>query len=97
MAVVFMAWVAILRAGDTAFPPGHAASSPEMAGSRSRRASSPCSRRHHPRRHLCGIFTPTEAAAVAALYALIVAGCVYREMGWRRLLRRSAAPSSIPR
>jgi tripartite ATP-independent transporter DctM subunit len=34
-----------------------------------------------------GIFTPTEAAAVAAFYALIVASFVYREMGWQRLLR----------
>lgn len=33
-----------------------------------------------------GIFTPTEAAAVAALYALVVTGFVYREVGWGRIL-----------
>jgi C4-dicarboxylate transporter, DctM subunit len=30
-----------------------------------------------------GVFTPTEAAAVAAFYALILAGVVYRALGWR--------------
>jgi tripartite ATP-independent transporter DctM subunit len=34
-----------------------------------------------------GLFTPTEAAAVAALYALLVTGFVYREVGWRRILK----------
>lgn len=33
-----------------------------------------------------GLFTPTEAAAVAALYALLVTVFVYREVGWRRVL-----------
>lgn len=33
-----------------------------------------------------GVFTPTEAAAVAALYALIIAVFVYREIGWARVL-----------
>ncbi len=32
-----------------------------------------------------GVFTPTEAAAVAALYALILAGLVYRVLGLRKL------------
>jgi tripartite ATP-independent transporter DctM subunit len=32
-----------------------------------------------------GIFTPTEAAVVAAVYALIVSMFVYREMTWARL------------
>lgn len=32
-----------------------------------------------------GIFTPTEAAVVAAVYALIVSMFVYREMTWGRL------------
>jgi C4-dicarboxylate transporter, DctM subunit len=32
-----------------------------------------------------GAFTPTEAAGVAALYALVLAGVVYRELGWRTL------------
>ncbi|MGG5808547.1 TRAP transporter large permease [Falsiroseomonas sp. CW058] len=34
-----------------------------------------------------GIFTATEAAAVAALYALILGTVVYRELGWRDLLK----------
>jgi tripartite ATP-independent transporter DctM subunit len=33
-----------------------------------------------------GIFTPTEAAAVAAFYTLALGMAVYREIGWRRLL-----------
>jgi len=32
-----------------------------------------------------GAFTPTEAAAVAALHALILAGIVYRALSWRAL------------
>ncbi len=32
-----------------------------------------------------GVFTPTEAAVVAAVYALFVATVVYREMTWRQL------------
>lgn len=32
-----------------------------------------------------GIFTPTEAAVVAAVYALLVSLFVYREIGWRDL------------
>ena len=40
----------------------------------------------------CGVFTPTEAAAVAALYALVLAGLFYRELGWGRPWRRSARP-----
>ena len=32
-----------------------------------------------------GVFTPTEAAAVAAVYALFVATLVYRELHWRQL------------
>ena len=30
-----------------------------------------------------GVFTPTEAAAVAALHALVLAGVVYRALSWR--------------
>ncbi|EKX57972.1 TRAP-type C4-dicarboxylate transport system, large permease component [Rhodobacter sp. AKP1] len=33
-----------------------------------------------------GIFTPTEAAAVAVLYALLLTTFVYREMNWRTFL-----------
>jgi tripartite ATP-independent transporter DctM subunit len=32
-----------------------------------------------------GIFTPTEAAVVVAVYALFVATCVYRELKWTQL------------
>ncbi len=32
-----------------------------------------------------GVFTPTEAAVVAAVYALLVSTLVYRELGWRDL------------
>jgi tripartite ATP-independent transporter DctM subunit len=32
-----------------------------------------------------GVFTPTEAAAVAAVYALVVSTLVYRELHWRQL------------
>lgn len=32
-----------------------------------------------------GVFTPTEAAAVAAAYAMVLAGIVYRSFGWRGL------------
>ncbi len=34
-----------------------------------------------------GVFTPTEAAAVAALHALVLAGVVYRALSWRTLAR----------
>ena len=32
-----------------------------------------------------GVFTPTEAAVVAAVYALFVGGVIYRELTWRSL------------
>lgn len=32
-----------------------------------------------------GIFTPTEAAVVAAVYALFVSGVIYRELSWKDL------------
>jgi tripartite ATP-independent transporter DctM subunit len=38
------------------------------------------------RRDLPGVFTPTEAAAVAAAYALALAGLVYRAIGPRELV-----------
>ena len=34
-----------------------------------------------------GVFTPTEAGVVAAVYALFVATVVYRELAWRQLVR----------
>ncbi|CAN7547274.1 L-dehydroascorbate transporter large permease subunit [Acidovorax sp. Leaf76] len=33
-----------------------------------------------------GVFTPTEAAVVAAMYALVVSMVVYRELSWRQLI-----------
>jgi tripartite ATP-independent transporter DctM subunit len=38
-----------------------------------------------------GVFTPTEAGAAAALYAMILALLVYREMGFRGLYREMVA------
>ena len=35
-----------------------------------------------------GIFTPTEAAAIAVLYAFLLTTCVYREMSWRDFLEQ---------
>ncbi|NDP61344.1 TRAP transporter large permease [Polaromonas sp.] len=46
-----------------------------------------------------GIFTPTEAASVAALYALFLASIVYRALSWRRfyeiLVESSRASASV--
>jgi TRAP-type transport system large permease protein len=45
-----------------------------------------------------GVFTPTEAAVVAAVYAMFVAMVVYRELSWRQLfdvLRVSARTSAV--
>ena len=45
-----------------------------------------------------GVFTPTEAAVVAAVYALLISTLVYRELSWRDLyplLVSSAKTSSI--
>ena len=45
-----------------------------------------------------GIFTPTEAAAMAAVYAFIVAMFIYKDMGWNRVPRvllDSAAMSAM--
>lgn len=40
-----------------------------------------------------GVFTPTEAAVVAAVYALFVSMVVYRELGWRDVYRVLVAAS----
>ncbi len=37
-----------------------------------------------------GVFSPTEAAGIACVYAIIVVGLVYREMGWRAILKSAA-------
>ena len=36
---------------------------------------------------ILGIFTPTEAAAIACFYAFIVAGLIYRGLQWRRVFK----------
>ena len=45
-----------------------------------------------------GVFTPTEAAVVAAVYALFVAGVIYRELTWQQLFdvfRMAAKTTSV--
>ena len=45
-----------------------------------------------------GVFTPTEAAVVAAVYALFVAGVIYRELTWSQLFdvfRMAAKTTSV--
>jgi tripartite ATP-independent transporter DctM subunit len=45
-----------------------------------------------------GVFTPTEAAVVAAVYALFVAGVIYRELTWQQLFdvfRTAAKTTSV--
>jgi C4-dicarboxylate transporter DctM subunit len=45
-----------------------------------------------------GVFTPTEAAAVAVTYGMIVGGFIYRELKWKDLpgiLLRSALQTSV--
>ncbi len=45
-----------------------------------------------------GVFTPTEAAVVAAVYALFVAGVIYRELTWAQLFdvfRTAAKTTSV--
>src|SRR6202012_168232 len=38
-----------------------------------------------------GVFSPTEAAAVACVYAALVTTLVFRELGWRDILEAAAA------
>jgi C4-dicarboxylate transporter, DctM subunit len=37
-----------------------------------------------------GIFSPTEAAGVACVYAMVLVSVVYRRMGWREIFRTAA-------
>jgi C4-dicarboxylate transporter DctM subunit len=37
-----------------------------------------------------GLFSPTEAAGMACVYALVVVGFVYREIGWREIFRSAS-------
>jgi len=32
-----------------------------------------------------GVFTPTEAGAIAVVYSVIVGALLYRELGWRHV------------
>jgi C4-dicarboxylate transporter, DctM subunit len=38
-----------------------------------------------------GVFTPTEAAGIAAIYSIVVTMFIYRDIGWRELWRISLA------
>lgn len=40
---------------------------------------------------LLGIFTPTESAAIAVLYTLLVGVLVYRSLGWRQIFEATVA------
>jgi len=45
-----------------------------------------------------GIFTPTEAAAIACLYAVLVSGVIHRELGWSNIwkaLENTALTTSV--
>ncbi|GGC98805.1 TRAP transporter large permease [Aquisalinus flavus] len=39
---------------------------------------------------LAGVFTPTESSAVAVVYTVIIAGLVYRSMGWKEFAQAAA-------
>ena len=43
-----------------------------------------------------GIFTPTEAGVVCAVYALFVATCIYKELKWKDVLGCSSPPPRRP-
>ena len=38
-----------------------------------------------------GVFTPTEAAGIAAVYSIVVTMFIYRDIGWRDLWRITLA------
>src|SRR5690606_37513660 len=42
-----------------------------------------------------GVFTPTEAAAVSAVYAFVIAVFVYRDVGWREVPRVVAEGAKV--
>jgi hypothetical protein len=50
-----------------------------------RRAVGPDDHGHHPRRHPVGVFTATESAAIAVLWAFFVTMFIYRDYKWRDL------------
>lgn len=85
LAMCFMAWVAV-QARRRNLPRGSIPPARELA-SKAARAFLPILT---PGIILAGIyggiFTPTEAAAVAVLYALFLTLVVYREIDWRELL-----------
>jgi tripartite ATP-independent transporter DctM subunit len=85
MAGVFMAWVAYC-AHRYGFPAGSRASLAEIWTAFRRAILALLTPAILLVGIYSGLFTPTEAAAVAALYALLVTGFVYREVGWRRIL-----------
>jgi tripartite ATP-independent transporter DctM subunit len=85
MAGVFMAWVAYC-AQRYGFPAGSRASLGEIWRAFRRAILAILTPAIILTGIYSGIFTPTEAAAVAALYALVITGFVYREIGWSRIL-----------
>ena len=85
MAVVFMSWVAYC-AKKYGFPAGSRVSLVEIWTTFRRAILALLTPAIILAGIYSGVFTPTEAAAVAALYALIVSGFVYREAGWSRIL-----------
>jgi tripartite ATP-independent transporter DctM subunit len=85
MAAVFMAWVAYC-AHRFGFPKGSRASLAEAWSAFRSAILALLTPAIILTGIYSGIFTPTEAAAVAALYALLVAMLAYRELTWRRLL-----------
>ena len=44
-----------------------------------------------------GVMTPTEAAAVAAAYALLISAGLYRSVSWRDFYSRSPSAPGRPR
>jgi tripartite ATP-independent transporter DctM subunit len=85
MAVVFMAWVGYC-ARIYGFPKGAPATFLEIWGAFRHAILAILTPAIILVGIYAGLFTPTEAAAVAALYALVVTAFVYREVGWRRVL-----------
>lgn len=86
MALVFMAWVAYCASRD-GMPKGSRATFVDIWTAFRQAILSLLTPAIILLGIYAGIFTPTEAAAVAALYALVLAVFVYREVGWRRLVQ----------
>ena len=66
--------------GATHYPRMPKARWPRARARVPRKHLGPDAGRHHHRRHLSGLFTPTEAAAMSAVYAFFVAVYVYKDL-----------------